>query len=183
MQTTAGKDFVIHFARTPPVQTIDKNEKIKKPAESLAPVTNIEDISEFWVADHAKHATRMLPGGMYVLGIFVISQEDLLSPFHAKLRTISNQIHKQLSSNLFIFGNHEGADKLILNYCTATQSFCCKSYNIQTSSVKPAEFKFQPKAMKWNQLECKFDVDQTFPIFQGRYDWSLKKHLQVSLYL
>lgn len=177
-QTSASKDFVIHFAKTPPSQTVDK---IKKPNESINTITKIEDVSDYSVADHAKHATRMLPGGMYVLGIFVVSTEDLLTPFHAKIRTILCQIHKQLSASPYLFGNQESPEKLILNYCVPTKLFTCKSYNVITSSVKPAEFKFQPKAMKWNQLECKYDVDQTFPIFQGRYDWTLKKHLQAVL--
>lgn len=158
----------------------EKIEKNKKAPDTNVPIKKIENISEFWIADHAKHATRMLPGGMYVLGIFVISETDLLSPFNGKLRAILNQIHKQLSINSYLFGNQEIQDKLVLNYCTATENFTCKTYNVNTSSVKPGDFKFQPKAMKWNQIECKFDVDQTFPIFKGRYDWSLKKHLQVT---
>lgn len=181
-QTAAEKDLVIHFARTPPVQAAtEKIEKNKKASDTNVPIKKIENISEFWIADHAKHATRMLPGGMYVLGIFVISETDLLSPFNGKLRAILNQIHKQLSINSYLFGNQEIQDKLVLNYCTATENFTCKTYNVNTSSVKPGDFKFQPKAMKWNQIECKFDVDQTFPIFKGRYDWSLKKHLQAIL--
>lgn len=163
--------------------TAEKSEKQKKPSDTNVPIKTIDDISEFWIADHAKHATRMLPGGMYVLGIFVISTNDLLSPFNAKFRAILNQMHKQLSINSYLFGNQEIQEKLVLNYCTATQNFTCKTYNVNTSSVKPGDFKFQPKAMKWNQIECKFDVDQTFPIFKGRYDWSLKKHLQVNCIL
>lgn len=121
----------------------------------------------------------MLPGGMYVLGIFVVSKEDLLNPFASKFRTILSTIQKTLAINPFIYGNPETPEKLVLNYCTATDSFNCKSYNVVTSAVKPAEIKFQPKVMKWLTLECKYDLDQTFPLFEGKIDWTLKRHLQV----
>lgn len=31
-------------------------------------VRTLLTVSEAWVADHAKHVTRMLPGGMFVQG-------------------------------------------------------------------------------------------------------------------
>lgn len=121
----------------------------------------------------------MLPGGMHVLGIFVVSKEDLLNPFAAKFRSILNTINKTLSSNHYLYGNPDSPDKIVLNYLTTTSSFNCKSYNVTTSSVKPVEFKFQPKAMKWVMLECKYDLDQTFPLYEGKVEWTLKRHLQV----
>lgn len=34
-------------------------------------VQTLLDVSEAWVADHAKHVTRMLPGGMFVHGNYL----------------------------------------------------------------------------------------------------------------
>lgn len=134
---------------------------------------------DVWVADHAKHATRMLPGGMYVLGLFVVSQEDILTPFSNKLKSILNQVHKQLSGNNYIHGNPTCSEKLILNYCSKTNVYSCKTYDVVSSSVKPAEIKFQSKPTKWKQFECKFELDQMYPISENSIDLSLKRHMNV----
>lgn len=68
MQSTAARENVIHLARTPEEKSpetvsdsfsTDKTETVK----------NLSGVSEAWVADHAKHVTRMLPGGMFVQGL------------------------------------------------------------------------------------------------------------------
>lgn len=118
-----------------------------------------------------------------MLGIFIISKEDNLTPLNPKAKSILQQITKQLASNSYLYGNAVvHTEKLILNYCTTSESFTCKSYDTSTSSVKTADFKFVPKATKWHQLECKCELDQTFPIPQTKIDWPLRKHMTVSYF-
>lgn len=57
------------MARTPEVKSLDSGGS----ETSYSPVQSDNDgnligVSETWVADHAKHVTRMLPGGMFVQG-------------------------------------------------------------------------------------------------------------------
>lgn len=177
IQPAESKDYVIHFAKTPPSQEV----LAKKDIIPTKLVKTLADIADAWVAEHAKCTTRMLPGGMYVLGIFIVSKEDVLTPLVPKIKSILHQITKQLGSNLYLYGNAMGSEKLVLNYCIGTESFACKSYDTTTSSVKPADFKFMPKATRWHQLECRCELDQTVPIAQSKIDWPLKKHMTVGL--
>lgn len=166
------RDYILHFAKTPPCQTdVKENEH--------QPVRNITDIVEMLVADHAKHATRMLPGGVHVLGIFVASQEDYLNPFASKLKSILLETYKQLDANNFIYGNPTSTERLVLSYCSKTQTFNCKSFDMLTSSVKPVEFKFQTQPSAWKQFECKFELNQTHPIIDNDGNLSLKRHMMV----
>lgn len=178
IQPAESKDYVIHFAKTPPSQGEVLAKKDIIPAKQ---VKALADIADAWVAEHAKCTTRMLPGGMYVLGIFIVSKEDVLTPLVPKVKSMLQQITKQLGSNLYLHGNALSNEKLVLNYCIKTESFTCKSYDTATSSVKPADFKFMPKATKWHQLECRCELDQTVPIAQSKIDWPLKKHMTVGL--
>ncbi|XP_018318920.1 protein odr-4 homolog isoform X2 [Agrilus planipennis] len=172
-QPSTGKDFIIHLARTPLGQC---DTAAKKSITPVKPVKHINEVSESVVADHAKHATRMLPGGMFVLGIFVVSEEDIFSPVDSKLVAILNQISKQLSMNSFVYGNPSNCEKLVLNLCTTTQTYTCKSY--ESSTFKPAEIKFQPKiATKWLQLECKYELDQVFTILEKDIGWPLRRYM------
>lgn len=153
----------------------------KKDIIPVKQVKTLADVADAWVAEHAKCTTRMLPGGMYVLGIFIVSKEDVLTPLITKVKSMLQQITKQLGTNLYLYGNAMSSEKLVLNYCTATETFTCKSYDTSTSSVKPVDFKFMPKATKWHQLECRCELDQTVPIPQNKIDWPLKKHMTVGL--
>lgn len=87
LQPSPAKDFVIHLARTPQpakknvseenliINTDDDKEiAANNDRERKKKMANFTEIPESWVGDHAKHATRMLPGGMYVLGKLVSKQ-------------------------------------------------------------------------------------------------------------
>ncbi|CAH0557442.1 unnamed protein product [Brassicogethes aeneus] len=172
-QHCLGKDFIIHFAKTPP---------ILNPEAEVAPklLKSLADVNESWMSDHARHATRMLPGGMCVLGIFVVSKDDILNPLHAKIKTILLQIHKQLDSNKFLFGNWS-TEKLVLHYNTTSQKYMCKSYDVNTANFSNAEFKFLPKVLKWVQFECKYEMNQSYSISQNELDWPIKDHMKLIL--
>lgn len=68
-QTTSARENVIHLARTPEEKGSESGSESSYVSENLEAVRNLLNVSEAWVADHAKHVTRMLPGGMFVQGI------------------------------------------------------------------------------------------------------------------
>lgn len=69
---TDARENVIHLARTPEEKGseigIESNYGLDKPEIAK----NLSSVSEAWIADHARHVTRMLPGGMFVQGIVEI---------------------------------------------------------------------------------------------------------------
>lgn len=71
LQITNARENVIHLARTPEEKTSETaSESSYTNSEKSDNPTAVLDISEAWIADHAKHVTRMLPGGMFVQGNF-----------------------------------------------------------------------------------------------------------------
>ncbi|GJQ70528.1 hypothetical protein Trydic_g22932 [Trypoxylus dichotomus] len=169
-QPSPTKDYIIHFAKTPLCEDDKQGTKAK-------PVKSINDYLDVWVADHAKHATRMLPGGVYVLGIFIVSQDDLLAPFSSRIKSILNKMHKQLAINNFLYGNPDNSEELVINLSSKTLAYGIKCFDTLTSNIKPAELKFQPKPTKWKQLECKYELNQNFPLPENDIDFSLKRHM------
>lgn len=65
----------------------------------------------------------MLPGGMWVLGIFIAAPSDCLSDNTStqKLRSIVSAIHKNLSSNPYLYGNNPN-DALLLAFNSLTKT-------------------------------------------------------------
>lgn len=95
-----------------------------------------------------------------------------------------NVIHKQLSTNKYLKGNPDNVtEKLLLNYCTKTALYTCKSYDLNTNTTKPVMFKFGALELnKWHEIECYYDLDQMIPISENEKDLPLKKHMTVSVH-
>lgn len=154
------------------METEEKRDKSGKKIDGIA------DTNETVIADHARQVTRMLPGGIHVLGIFIVSPEDCLNPFNSKIKSILANIHKQLETNKYLFGNVL-SQKLVLNYCTNTQKYSSKSYDVLSFNIQPADFKFQPRTFKWINLSCNLEIDHIRYLRTVEADWHLQKHVQV----
>jgi hypothetical protein len=64
----------------------------------------------------------MLPGGMWVLGIFIVGPEDCLSNnnYVQKLRSTLFAIYRNLASNVYLCGN-SNQENLILSFNSITK--------------------------------------------------------------
>lgn len=64
----------------------------------------------------------MLPGNVWVLGIFIIGPGDCLNDSSSvqKLKSVLVTIRRKLLTNVFLYGNSAG-ENLILNYNSDTQ--------------------------------------------------------------
>lgn len=185
-QSTGQKDYIVHLTKTPPPQKKNVVEETL-----ISPATNVqhdtadnyikcvEDIKETWVADHAKHVTKMLPGGMWILGIFIVGPEDIINNNNniQKLRSIFITLDKHLSHNKYLHGNNK-EEKLILILNSITQTYTCKSIDIHGKEApKPVELKLQNKSLKWHQLEVLVDFDKLFFIPANKDPKTLRKQL------
>ncbi|XP_034183464.1 protein odr-4 homolog [Osmia lignaria lignaria] len=186
-QSAGQKDYIVHLAKTPP--PLGKNvveETLISPATNAhqgstdSYIKSVKDIPENWVADHAKHVTRMLPGGMQVLGIFIVGPEDTINnnTYVQKFRSVLTAIQKNLSQNKYLCGNSND-ENLILCLNSITQKYTCKSVETnKTGMLKPTEWKFQAKPTKWHQLEALIDFDRLFLIAADTDPQTLKNQLQ-----
>lgn len=176
VQLSSQKYQVIHFAKTPPYQS----EEDKKTEGSIKNLTRIQDINENWVADHAKESTKMLPGGAYVLGLFVVSDEDIFSPFSSKVKSLLNTVNKTLSSREYLSGNVDN-EKLVFHYLPKTQKYSAKTYDVVTSNVQPADFKFVQRATKFIHFDCVYLIDEAYYLKEKDTVGQLRKHIKVIL--
>ncbi|XP_046392657.1 protein odr-4 homolog [Ischnura elegans] len=184
-QSAGQRDYVVHFARTPrpakediEEETIETNPFGDKEKESTEkPITSIKDLEENWVADHAKHVTRMLPGGMWVLGIFTVGKSD---PFEdsgdrTRVRCALVQIREHFMKHSYLHGDGPSTEKLALHYNPVTQKFVCRSVDLNSSVFRPADLKILSSPTKWHHLECHMGFDQWFPLPQSSSVKPLKR--------
>jgi len=208
--SSAGYD-VVYLARTPEEKTEEHkgSPEISSTDEVLINIKNssITNISESWVADHAKHITRMLPGGMFVLGnahhtcyqcfklilnyiyscigIYVVSRQDIFTDevLLAKVKSILSNIHRTLSLNKFMYGAPPGHnDRLIIHFSNVKDKAAYKAIdiaNLSNSTPKPASVNFQTNVKGWQQLDCYYEFDEIYPVVLKDSSISVKEQFQV----
>ncbi|XP_076169809.1 protein odr-4 homolog isoform X1 [Ptiloglossa arizonensis] len=186
-QSIGQKDYIVHLAKTPPPlgknvveETLISSTTNVQQETVESYIKSVRDIPESWVADHAKHVTKMLPGGMQVLGVFIVGPDDTMNDNTnvQKIKSILVAIQKNLAHNKYLCGNNI-EEHLILSFSSITQKYICKSIETnKTGMLKPAEWKFQGKATKWHQLEALVNFDRLFLIAADKDPETLKKQLQ-----
>lgn len=80
-QCSSQKDYVILATRTPPKE--EQNDNLKHPKSKL------DNLDEEWATEHANQVSRMLPGGLVVLGVFIITTLELADDFQNAMRRSS----------------------------------------------------------------------------------------------
>ncbi|KAL4706536.1 hypothetical protein ACJJTC_015734 [Scirpophaga incertulas] len=129
----------------------------------------------------------MLPGGMFVQGIFVTSDEDIFEdPNHfSKVKAILNYIYKLLNSNTYMYGNCSlSNERLVLHMSTNTKVLTCKSIEVGVNKsiiMKPVEWKFLSKAQQWQRLDCYYEFDEVYPVIVKKSGISVKQQFQQIL--
>jgi len=174
-QRSEAKDYAVHLVRTPVIDEGGKDvSKIKK----------LEHVDEHWVAVHCRQVLCMLPGGLGVLGIFVVAPPDAMKLAHNKLPQVLAAVHKTVhqfhSQTLPIDEISEG---ILLQICSLTKKLTCRSYDLADSKAgaKPADWKIQNNQETWIQLETKMVFNVDFAIPKEKMSSTLMKQIQNGL--
>lgn len=154
-----GKDYIVYL------------NKIKDESGSEPEIQNILDIDNQQVSQHALIETRLLPGGFYVTGIFVINPKNVFEDQNLlrKVKTMLVDMRHTFNSNPLLQGNCDeldGGEKLVLFYSSSSNAMGCKSVALKSDnlSVKPCDWKFQDKATSWQVMNTFFETDETFAL-------------------
>ncbi|ENN73037.1 hypothetical protein HUJ04_005659 [Dendroctonus ponderosae] len=172
-QANAHKFNVVHLARTP---TSDSNDDQTPPNH----IASIVEVNQAWVVDHARQTLRMLSGGMYVLGVFVVGDEEIFNPFHPKIKSILTGINKTLQADKYLFGG-DFSEKLVLSFAPKSQRWAARAYDVASANVQPVDWKFLPKATKFIVFECTYQIQHVYHLKTGEADGPLKSHVKAIL--
>lgn len=76
-----------------------------------------------------RQVTKMLPGGMQVLGIFVAGPGDSLSDHNSThlVKSVIADIHRNLGSNDYLCGNNKH-ENLVLGFNSISQKYAQKKF-------------------------------------------------------
>lgn len=174
-----GKDLIVHLARTPIAN---------KDSETHQEPASLSDIENSQVAEHALNAQRMIVGGFNILGLFVVSEKNIMSDNGAlqKLKTVLMDIKSTLESNGLLYANTDDldkGDKLLLNYVSGHKNFICKTVSTDPSksaATNPVDLKFA-KGTDWQEFETLFEIDTLFPLPHANNHFDTEKNVMATI--
>ncbi|XP_062437764.1 protein odr-4 homolog isoform X2 [Rhea pennata] len=175
-QCSSQRDYVIRAVRTPPNE--EQNEINLNPSK-------LASIDEEWVTAHASQVSRMLPGGLLVLGVFIIAAPELAKDSQNALRKLIFSVEKSVTKRrLWKPAEEEVLDRAALQVCSATKKIVCRTYDVQDPkcTAKPADWKYQSALSAcWLTLDCTVNVNIHIPLLATSPNHDLEKNTRNGL--
>ncbi|XP_074733238.1 protein odr-4 homolog isoform X1 [Strix uralensis] len=175
-QCSPQRDYVIRAVRTPP--------KEEQKEDHISP-SKLASVDEEWITTHASQVSRMLPGGLLVLGVFIIATPELSKDSQNALRKLIFSVEKSLTKRrLWKPAEEEVSDRAALQICSATKKVVCRTYDVQDpkSSAKPADWKYQSAlSASWLALDCTVNVNIHIPLLATSPNHDLEKNTKNGL--
>ncbi|XP_016120711.1 protein odr-4 homolog [Sinocyclocheilus grahami] len=109
-----------------------------------------------WVTEHAKQVSRMLPGGLCILGLFLVTPPELSKDAQNALKRLVFAMDKYITT-------------------------VCKTFDVKDpqSSAKPADWKYQTGvSSSWPMLICSVEVDVQILVSSDITDKCMKDGLR-----
>ncbi|XP_042638508.1 protein odr-4 homolog [Orycteropus afer afer] len=176
-QCSSQKDYVILATRTPPKEEQDDSFR--------HPKAKSDNLDEEWATEHANQVSRMLPGGLLVLGVFIITTLDLANDFQNALRRLVFAVEKSINKKrLWSLTEGEVSERVTLHICSSTKKIFCRTYDIRDpkSSARPAEWKYQNGlSTSWLSLECTIHINIHIPLSTTSVNYTLEKNTKNGL--
>lgn len=166
-QSAAQKDFVVLAVRTP--QRDSQGDEKRGPNSSASGAgSSLDELDVEWVTEHARQVSRMLPGGLSVLGVFLLTPPELAKEAQNTLRRLVFAVDKVISrGRLWSLSEDDITDRVTLHICSKTRKVVCRTFDVGDlkSSAKPADWKYQPGVcLSWSMLVCSVELDLLVPL-------------------
>ncbi|KAK2901106.1 hypothetical protein Q8A67_009221 [Cirrhinus molitorella] len=160
-QSSPQRDFVVLAVQTP----YRESEGQPKASRGVSP---LDDIDVEWVTEHAKQVSRMLPGGLCILGLFLVTPPELAKDAQNSLKKLIFAMEKYITKGrLWELSEEDVTDRVTLHICSKTKKTVCKTFDVKDpkSSAKPADWKYQTGvSSSWPMLTCSVEVDLLIPL-------------------
>ncbi|KAL6471597.1 hypothetical protein MHYP_G00202470 [Metynnis hypsauchen] len=175
LQSSAQKDFVVLAVKTP-------HRESEGGSDSRRVSGPLDDIDADWVAEHARQVSRMLPGGMNVLGLFLITPPELSKEAQNTLKRLIFAVDKCISkSRLWDLSEDDVTNRVTLHICSRTRKAICKTYDVKDPkcSAQPADWKYLSCiSSSWPVLTCSVKVDLQISVTESSSEKCIKDGLR-----
>ncbi|RYR50108.1 hypothetical protein Ahy_A07g036685 isoform B [Arachis hypogaea] len=158
--------FVFDLIPTPNNDSGDPASSISEPEKKKGSKSDTSSlfIDKDWVAEHARQVSRMLVGGMKVVGIYVwISDGAFKNSTIVLCQTV------KVVAEAAVIVEAEWDERLLLHICYSPRRWSCRncslSSNITSSSLRPCDFKMGKVLNYLQTFKCMYNFTLRLPIF------------------
>ncbi|XP_037314387.2 protein odr-4 homolog [Pungitius pungitius] len=151
-QSSTQREYVVTATRTP-----QREECAASGGNSL---------DKEWVTEHARQVSRMLPGGLSVLGVFIVTDNDAKDTL-ATLRQLVFAVENLISTERLWNSAEDVSDRVVLHVNPQTRKTLCRTFDVKDpkSVAKPADWKYQSGVCSsWSTVSCCLSVDVLVPL-------------------
>ncbi|KAK2659991.1 hypothetical protein Ddye_006524 [Dipteronia dyeriana] len=117
-----------------------------------------------WVAEHARQVSRMLLGGMKVIGIYVWASENA---FKNSTIALCQTVHGVAEAAPF--SENDSNERLLIHICYSPRRWTCRNCslasNITSSSLRPCDFKMGRVFNSLQTYKCMYNFSLRLPIY------------------
>ncbi|XP_076023796.1 protein odr-4 homolog isoform X2 [Genypterus blacodes] len=145
-QSSPQRDFVVMAIRTPHREEAAAGSSLDKE----------------WVTEHARQVSRMLPAGLSVLGIFIITDTEAKDSL-TSLQQLVFAVDTLISTEQLWGPAHDDiTDRVTLHVNSKTRKTVCRTFDVRDpkSAAKPADWRYQSGVCSsWTTVSCWVDLD------------------------
>ncbi|XP_057434874.1 uncharacterized protein LOC130727687 [Lotus japonicus] len=146
-----------------PASSIAHSDNKKTAAKSKTPVPDSLFIDQDWVAEHARHVSRMLVGGVKVVGVYVWLGD---AAFKNSTITLCQTVKGVAEAAATV----DWGERLLLHISYSPRRWNCRSCslspNITSGSLRPCDFKLGKVLSSIQTFKCMHNFDLRVPIFR-----------------
>ncbi|KAI9201198.1 hypothetical protein LWI28_020021 [Acer negundo] len=121
-------------------------------------------VDKDWVAEHARQVSRMLLGGMKVIGIYIWASENA---FKNSTIALCQTVHGVAEAAPF--SENDSNERLIIHICYSPRRWTCRNCslasNITSSSLRPCDFKMGRVFNSLQTYKCMYNFSLRLPIY------------------
>ncbi|KAJ4838055.1 hypothetical protein Tsubulata_047042 [Turnera subulata] len=174
LSSSLGRGFVFDLVPTPPNDAGEpacglldstKDDKRKTPkSKSHTSDSSSLLIDTEWVAEHARQVSRMLVGGVKVIGIYVWVSD---TTFKNSTVTLCQAV--KLVAEAAPISDADREDRLLIHISYSPRRWTCRncvlSSNITSNSIRPCDFKMGKVLNSLQSFRCTYNFELRLPVF------------------
>ncbi|KAM1465666.1 hypothetical protein COP1_044309 [Malus domestica] len=174
LSSSLDRGFVFDLVPTPPndagapacsvVESArDDKRKGSKPKSQPSDSSSLS-IDKDWVAEHARQVSRMLVGGMKVVGMYIWASDSAFKNSNVMLCQTVMGVAKAAPLT-----ESDWDERLLIHICYSPRRWTCRNCavasNITSSSLRPCDFKMGRVLNSLQRFRCMYNFDIRLPIF------------------
>ena len=176
-RSAGGKDFLLQLVRCPdqegglPIQISNSDNKSTKKSSSKGKATPAGGkliLDDDWIVEHAVQAARTLPGGLDILGIYVLCDDGTFQASHGILINTLKAIAAELSAGRPSpsTATEQPVPLLALHLDAITAKIAARE--VAGAQLRPCEVKTSNILSNMVAVQCSFPVDLKVNLAGGR---------------